>query len=165
MAAYAIPFDQLVAALEFQGLSIDSFLPGDILVVRFGYLSQYKTMDNAKRSKLNELYKTEKPDNIGVSPSEDLMRFLWEKKIAAVCGDSRTFEVWPCTELQWHMHEWLLAGWGMPIGELFDLEALSHMCHSSERYTFFLSTSPMNVGLPYPESRSMIDAGNRSPVL
>jgi hypothetical protein len=43
------------------------------------------------------------------------------------------------------LHEWLLAGWGMPIGELFYLEELSKKCKELGRYTFFLSSSPMNV--------------------
>lgn len=58
-------------------------------------------------------------------PFPELLAFLWDNKLAAVAGDSRSFEVWPCKELDWHLHEWLLAGWGMPIGELFYLEELA----------------------------------------
>lgn len=126
-------------------MSLDDFHPGDILLIRFGYIAQYEEMDVSKRDKLNELYKTQKPENIGIRPSEEFLKFLWNKKIAAVGGDSRSFEVWPCQELEWHLHEWLLAGWGMTIGELFDLEALSRISASLGRYTFFLSSSPMNV--------------------
>jgi kynurenine formamidase len=102
-------------------------------------------MSDEKRERLNELYKTQKPDNIGLKPSRELLEFLWDKKIAAIGGDSRSLEVWPCEELEWHMHEWLLAGWGMPIGELFYLEDVAKICDSLKRYTFFLSSSPMNV--------------------
>lgn len=31
------------------------------------------------------------------------------------------------------MHEVLLAGWGMPVGELFDLEELSSICNEQGR--------------------------------
>ena len=35
--------------------------------------------------------------------------------------------------------------WGMPIGEFFDLEALSKQCTETGRYTFFFSSWPLNV--------------------
>lgn len=104
-------------------------------------------MNESKRHQLNELYKTHKPDNIGVEPSEELLEFLCNSKFAAVAGDSRSFEVWPCSNLDWHLHEWLLAGWGMPIGEFFDLEELSKICAATGRYTFFLASAPMNVSV------------------
>ena len=109
-------------------------------------------MDENKREKLDEHYKTHKPDNIGVEPSEEFLKFLWNSQVAAVAGDTRSFEVWPCTKLEWHLHEWLLAGWGMPIGELFDLEELSEICASTGRSTFFLASAPMNVSLPMSPS-------------
>ncbi|KAM5344643.1 hypothetical protein ACJ41O_013178 [Fusarium nematophilum] len=145
MASHEIPFEQLVSALKWQKLDLDVFRPGDIVVIRFGYLEQYENMPKDKREHLDQLYRKQKPDNIGLKPSEDLLRFLWDKKIAAICGDSRSLEVWPCKDTEWHMHEWLLAGWGMPIGELFYLEELAKLCSSLGRYTFFLSSSPMNV--------------------
>ncbi len=30
------------------------------------------------------------------------------------------------------LHQWLLSGWGLPIGEMFDLEALSAKCRELE---------------------------------
>ncbi|KAH7303213.1 hypothetical protein B0I35DRAFT_485345 [Stachybotrys elegans] len=145
MTSYQVPFSEILEALKDQGQDESIFRAGDILMIRFGYIEQYDTMDAEKRQRLNELYKTQKPDNIGIKPSKELLQFLWNKKIAAVCGDARSFEAWPCQELDWHLHEWLLAGFGMPIGELFDLEELSRLCAKLGRYTFFLSSSPMNV--------------------
>ena len=145
MTSHEIPFDQIVKTLEYQNMSLDSLRAGDIIVIRFGYLAQYENMDATKREYLNELYKTQKPDNMGLKPSKELLKFLWNTKIAAICGDSRSLEVWPCKDLEWHLHEWLLAGWGMPIGELFYLEELSMKCKELGRYTFFMSSSPMDV--------------------
>ena len=145
--SYSVPFSEILEALGRQGMTVKDFAKGDILVIRFGYLRQYTDMDDNKRARLNEHYKTHKPDNIGIEPSEELLKFLWDSQIAAVAGDSRSFEVWPCSQLQWHLHEWLLAGWGMPIGELFDLEELAKTCASTGRYTFFLTSAPMNVCL------------------
>lgn len=151
-SSYAVPFSEILEALESQGFDRKEFRKGDILIIRFGYLRQYADMDENKRRRLDEHYKTHKPDNIGVEPSEEFLKFLWNSQIAAVAGDTRSFEVWPCTKLEWHLHEWLLAGWGMPIGELFDLEELSEICASTGRSTFFLASAPMNVSLPMSPS-------------
>lgn len=142
---YAVPFSEILEALHRQGLRTTDFSKGDILIIRFGYLRQYADMGDDKRARLNEHYKNHKPDNIGIEPSKEFLQFLWDTQIAAVAGDTRSFEVWPCSQLDWHLHEWLLAGWGMPIGELFDLEELAKICASTGRYTFFLSSAPMNV--------------------
>lgn len=143
---HAVPLSEILDALRSQGMERSDIRKGDILIIRFGYLRQYADMDQGRRDQLNEHYKTHKPDNIGVEPSEELLRFLWDSQLAAVAGDTRSFEAWPCSQLEWHLHEWLLAGWGMPIGELFDLEELSEICASTKRYIFFLASAPMNVG-------------------
>lgn len=150
MSSHAVPFSEIIAALRFQGLDEKVFRPGDIIIIRFGYIYQYETMSLEKREKLSELYKTKKPENIGIKPSYELLKFLWDNKIAAIGGDSRSFEVWPCTEEKWHLHEWLLAGWGLPIGELFYLETLAELSGTLKRYTFFFSSSPMNASGPSP---------------
>jgi hypothetical protein len=33
----------------------------------------------------------------------------------------------------------------MPIGELWDLEALAEMCEKEKRWNFFLASAPLNV--------------------
>ncbi len=43
------------------------------------------------------------------------------------------------------IHDHALAFWGMPIGELWDLEALADMCEKEKRWTFFLASAPLNV--------------------
>ena len=45
----------------------------------------------------------------------------------------------------WSMHEVLLAGWGCPIGELFDLEKLSEHCAKEKRWSFFVTSEVVNV--------------------
>lgn len=43
------------------------------------------------------------------------------------------------------LHEVMLAGWGMPIGELFDLEELARECKEQKRWSFFLTSEVCNV--------------------
>jgi hypothetical protein len=42
------------------------------------------------------------------------------------------------------LHPILLSGWGTTIGELFDLDRLASECEKQKRWTFFLSSSPLN---------------------
>lgn len=42
------------------------------------------------------------------------------------------------------MHNYCLAGWGVPIGEMFDLERLAALCEKLNRWTFFITSSPLN---------------------
>lgn len=152
MSPQEVPFSDIEKVLRHQGQGMSVFRPGDIIIIRFGYIEQYETMSSEKRQRLGELYKTQKPDNIGFRPSQELLEFLWNNKVAAIGGDTRSLEVWPCKELDWYLHEWLLAGWGMPIGELFYLDDLTNICRDLKRYTFFLSSSPMNVSSIFPEN-------------
>lgn len=43
------------------------------------------------------------------------------------------------------LHTAALAGWGMPIGELFDLEKLSDLCAREGKWSFFMTVCPLNV--------------------
>jgi hypothetical protein len=61
------------------------------------------------------------------------------------------------------LHEVLLAGWGCPIGELFDLEALSVQCKKSNRYSFFVASEPCNVRFPTLHSHDKIQLTTKVP--
>ncbi len=75
----------------------------------------------------------------GVEQSDDMKRFMWNHHFAAVAGDSPAFEARPTRKGETMLHETFLAMWGMPIGELFDLEALAHTCKQLGRYSFYFS--------------------------
>ncbi|KAJ5087102.1 hypothetical protein NUU61_008409 [Penicillium alfredii] len=64
------------------------------------------------------------PPMIGVESSEGMLRWIRSHSFAAV---------------------WQLAGWGLPIGELFDLEHLSRACRRRGRWSFFFSSVPLKV--------------------
>lgn len=89
----------------------------------------------------------------GTEATLSVLQFLWDTRIAAVAGDCPGFEAWPPSGanpdsegvLRQGMHQTLLAGFGMPIGEMFDLEGLSRECERQQRWSFFLSSMPLNV--------------------
>lgn len=58
---------------------------------------------------------------IGVQAGEKMLRWIWENEFSAVAGDMLAFEPLPFQSTTHWMHEWLQAGRGWTIGELFDL--------------------------------------------
>ncbi|KAL2846469.1 putative cyclase-domain-containing protein [Aspergillus pseudoustus] len=113
---------------------------GDILFVRTGYLPAYTGLDAAGREKL-----TVSPHAWpGLEQSKEMVRWLWERQFAGVAADNPGLECVPPVNETWQLHPILLAGWGTPIGELFDLEALAATCKREQRWTFFVTSVPLN---------------------
>lgn len=135
----SIPASVLQQVAEFQGTSIQ---PGDILFVRTGWVRAYENLPEAGRQKLAEC---NPPPAIGIESSEETLKWIWNSGFAAVAGDQPSFEAWPCRNQGFWLHEWLLSGWGMPIGEIFDLERLSRECQKRGRWSFFFSSMPLKV--------------------
>ncbi|KAH8591738.1 hypothetical protein B0O99DRAFT_577969 [Bisporella sp. PMI_857] len=139
---HIIPLSDLLLVIAVCDIT---FRPGDILFVRTGFNAAF---DNLSPEEQEALPKRETPDFIGVESSEQMLRFLWDNQFAAVASDCPSFERSPVKGFgddRWVLHEWLLTGWGMPIGEMFDLEELSEVCNQTGRYEFFLSSVPLKV--------------------
>ncbi|KAJ3548800.1 hypothetical protein NM208_g820 [Fusarium decemcellulare] len=117
-------------------------LPGDILLVRTGWTSWHDSLtDKAKKIALTR----DKHDNAGLLPAEETAEWIWDRRFAAVAADNPTVEAWPPTGKDQLLHEYLLPTLGCPIGELWDLEKLSALCEKNKRYSFFLSSAPLNI--------------------
>lgn len=119
-----------------------TFRPGDILFIRTGWTQAYEQLAEADRLSLADV---NPPSAIGLESSEATLRWLWENGFAAAAGDQPAMEAFPIQNMEFCLHEWLLAGWGMPIGELFDLKKLGEECRKRKRYTFFFSSVPLKV--------------------
>ncbi|CAG8219089.1 unnamed protein product [Penicillium salamii] len=138
-ATQSIPVDVLQEVAASQNTT---FRPGDILFIRTGWTAAYERLSRAECQTLADYAA---PPVIGVESSEAMLRWIWELQLAAVVGDMPSFEAYPCQNTDWFLHEWLLAGWGIPIGELFDLERLGQECRQRDRWTFFFSSVPLKV--------------------
>ncbi|KAI9901925.1 hypothetical protein N3K66_003742 [Trichothecium roseum] len=134
-----IPASDLRLVAASQGTTIR---PGDILLVRTGWGRAYAGLDDAGRAALAAM---DPPPAVGLESSEETLRWLWDCGFAAVAGDQPSFEAWPCRDKRFWLHEWLLSGWGMPIGEIFDLERLAEECAKRKRWSFFFSSVPLKV--------------------
>ena len=144
-----------------------SFKKGDILLVRIGWKGDYLAKSQEDRVAMTERV----PFTMsGVETNQAMARWIWETGFSACGGDTLGFETMG-TNLKgkerglngYHLHEVMLGGWGMPIGqsnsrifslsydinkilgEMLDLDALSDECLKQERYHFFLTSMPLNV--------------------
>ncbi|KAF2998163.1 hypothetical protein E8E13_002909 [Curvularia kusanoi] len=121
-----------------------TFQKGDIVFVRTGFTREWDT-DMTAESKRNYAENPASMQHAGVEATEEVIRWLWDEGFAAVAGDSVAWEVFPPSKPESSLHEYLLAGWGMPIGEMFDLQGLSEMCREEKRWSFFVTSAPFNM--------------------
>lgn len=158
LSSSAIPLSELKQLVEEEGIT---FKTGDILFLRTGFTEAYEALTPEEQRAIPQ---RPSPDFIGVDATREMLQWIWESGFAAVASDAPSFERAPISGphtakgLQWAgeewedeiiggglLHQWLLAGWGLPIGEMFDLEALSQKCGELGRLSFFVSSVPLKV--------------------
>ena len=138
--SHPIPLDELLAVAAEQNVT---FRRGDVLLIRSGWTEEYLKLTTEQQLALS---RREKREFVGVEASREMIKWHWDNEFAAVAGDTNAYEVWPPTK-PWGVacHEVFLSGWGMPIGELWDLEELAQRCRQANRWTFFLTSMPLNL--------------------
>jgi hypothetical protein len=117
------------------------FRRGDIFFLRVGLPQTWEGMSDEEKKAYSA---QQTPLHAGIEQSERALKFLWDNHFAAVASDAVSFEVFPAKNPDWDMHHHILAGWGLPIGEMFDLDGLADLCKQHKRWSFFLSSSPLN---------------------
>ncbi|KAK7679602.1 hypothetical protein QCA50_017313 [Cerrena zonata] len=137
-SSHSVELKDILACAKKQGVE---FRLGDILILRVGFIRRYSSSSLEERLSFHG-----KPETFaGLEQTEDMKRFLWNNHFAAVASDQPALERYPPPQGPLHLHQTLLPLFGMPIGELFDLEALAKFCAESGRYTFFFSSWPLNI--------------------
>lgn len=146
--------DDVIATLSGAGVTVEQ---GDILLIRTGWMSWYRTLDADGRAEVAANLKAP-----GLRPGVATARALWNLHVAAVAADNPALEVWPAGALateeqrqraesnpaaraELFVHLSLLPLLGIPIGELFDLDALADDCATDGRYAFFFTSAPIHV--------------------
>ncbi|KAJ5753037.1 hypothetical protein N7520_009954 [Penicillium odoratum] len=115
---------------------------GDFLLIRSGFVERYQELTPEDR----HAAASRAHDDItfaGVAREPALRTWLHDCYFAGVMGDSPTFEAWPAKE--GYLHESLLALWGCPIGEMWDLERVARRCREMGKWSFFLTSAPANM--------------------
>lgn len=123
------------------------FQPGDVLIVRTGMTEVLEAPRPADFAKMQAITLA------GVDGTLETAKWIWDKRFAAVASDAIAFEALPpltdtrepATMEDLVLHPWLLAMFGMSIGELWDLKELSAHCKKTGRYSFLLTSAPLNI--------------------
>ncbi|KAH8892356.1 hypothetical protein GQ53DRAFT_647400 [Thozetella sp. PMI_491] len=138
-----IKLSDLESIVQEKGIEIKQ---GDILFVRGGFIKAYEELSVAAQKNFPD---RQPAGFLGVEATENSLRWLWESRFAAIAGDAPAFErspmAGPYNPPDRNIHQWCLAGWGMPIGEMFDLEDLSKECNRLGRWSFFVSSVPLKI--------------------
>ncbi|MGH9940560.1 MAG: cyclase family protein [Blastocatellia bacterium] len=140
---YGITAEQMQAAADWQGLR---FQTGDILLLRTGWIEWYGGLNEERKTQIAQ------PGALriaGLEQNEDSLRFLWDNHFAAIASDNPDFEAFPPATTEegrnlGMMHGTIIGLWGMPIGEMFQLDALAAACAADRRYEFFFTSAPLN---------------------
>jgi hypothetical protein len=123
------------------------FKHGDILIVRMGFTSALTGVSAEEQLELMSSHRA-----CGVLGNVETAKWIWNMHFCAVAGDMIAFEQLPpkvdgrdgiISDLV--LHPYLLAMFGMPIGELWDLDALSRLCAEHGKYSFLLTSVPLNI--------------------
>ncbi len=150
LGSFAIRAEHLEAARAAQGVAIK---PGDILLIRTGWMTGYLSADEEGRVKFAKTFAFP-----GLYAGEETARYLWNLRIAAVAADNPALEVAPGDKSAGSLHRRILPMLGMPIGELWDFEDLAVDCRSDGRYEGFFASNPLNVpgGVASPANAAVL---------
>ncbi|KIW98251.1 uncharacterized protein Z519_01835 [Cladophialophora bantiana CBS 173.52] len=122
-----------------------TFKQGDIFILHTGYTEELESSSAERQEDLSS-HQTW----AGMESIKEAARWFWDKGFAAVASDNIGFEAEvadgnpPCEPLPL-LYPYFLSLFGMCIGELWDLKALSKHCARTKRYSFLLASIPLNV--------------------
>lgn len=142
---HAITVENIEKVAKDQGVE---FKPGDVLIIRSGYTEDLSAAGSGEKQQ--ELLGTHQA--VGVVGDTETAKWHWNKHFSAVAGDTIGYEhVPPIVDGKPQgldsliLHTWFLSMFGMSIGELWDLKQLSETCKRLGRYSFLITSAPLNV--------------------
>ncbi len=135
---YRITAAQIQEAARAQGVT---FQTGDILLFRTGWMEWYLAQSDQARFALGHSTAFKCP---GLAQNEDTLRFLWDNHFAAVASDNTSVEAWPPDPNFVFLHRVLIPLFGLPLGEMFNLEPLAADCAADGVHEFFFTSAPLN---------------------
>ena len=138
----ALSVDDLETARRQAGVEYST---GCIIAVRTGFVSWYAQQAPEVQHALRESLQAP-----GLEHTEEMARYLWDSGAAAVVSDTFAVEVWPpdwaSTSWDWgFLHRALIGRLGIPLGELWDLEALADDCDADGVCEFLIASAPLHL--------------------
>jgi kynurenine formamidase len=121
--------------------------PGDIVLLRTGWLTWYKNLDDAGREALRGTLHPGEGGMAcpGLDPSQATAGWVWDHQLAAMAADNVALEALPVDASVGFQHRRLIALQGLPIGEVWDLDELARDCAKDGVYEFMLVSAPLNL--------------------
>jgi hypothetical protein len=135
---------ELTAIAEAQGTRIE---PGDIVMVRTGWLEWFLDQPDDKRSAMvGTVGRGERPlGSPGLDAHRETVAWLWDHHVAAVAADNLALESLPVDRAVGFMHHRLIPLLGLAIGELWALQDLAERCRATGRYEFLFTSGVLNL--------------------
>lgn len=130
-----VSVDDLRAMLDADGIEPRA---GDVLLLRTGWTEGYQGCEDAERLAVKA-----DPTSPGLEPSRQMLEFLWDWGVSAVASDNISVEALPPEGFVLHPH--LLNRLGIPIGELWWLDALAAACRADGRFESMLVSVPLDL--------------------
>ncbi|WP_020659107.1 cyclase family protein [Amycolatopsis benzoatilytica] len=131
LAERPITAEEVRAAAAAQGVEVR---PGDVLCLRTGWLRAYRALSPEAKAEISAkkagLY------SAGLRADEEIAELLWDWHIAAVAVDNPAVEATPGDPAVGSLHRRVLAMLGIPLGELFDFEALAEKLAGPRDFLF-----------------------------
>lgn len=126
---------ELEATLAAQRVELES---GDVLLVRTGQLGRIAAADDWGNF-------TEVGDRLPLEPGIGLECLPWlhAMGVAAIASDNWAVEHLGAASRRLPVHEVAIVHMGMPLGEIFELDALAAECAADGRYDFLLAAGPL----------------------
>lgn len=136
-----ITADELDEVLAAEGVGLRL---GDILLIRFGWISWYEGLDDRRRASLLDPVLFPAP---GLSAEERTAEWLWDHGVSAVAVDCPALEAMPFdkSSVDTFLHYRLVVLLGMAIGELFDLDRLANDCAATGVYEGLFTSAPLHL--------------------
>ena len=140
MSEHSISARQLNEIATEQGVTIRQ---GDVLCVRFGWLSAYRKLDEQGRV---DVARPDVPlSYAGLAADAAMARALWDWRVAAIACDNPAAEVSPGDPEVGSLHRRLIPALGVVLGELFDFDHLAARCAEQDRWSFLFVSVPLNL--------------------
>lgn len=118
---------------------------GDILLIRTGWMQWYDQTTPEQRIEIAKVAVAQTMGGPGLEASREMAEFLWNSHVAGAATDTSTFEAWPHRfQPGDYLHMDVIALLGIPIGEMWYLDALAADCAADGVYEFMLTSAPLN---------------------
>ncbi|KAK2783071.1 hypothetical protein FQN53_009375 [Emmonsiellopsis sp. PD_33] len=116
------------------------FREGDILLIRSGFVKWHNEASGEERRQGT----VDGTEWAGLEGTKESVEWLWNHHFSAVGGDANVFEAWPAKDERYRLHDNVIALFGTPMGEMFNLEELADVCRKHRKWSFLFTSAPLN---------------------